>query len=175
MGALPLAMSELTRRRGIALVALAGLFVSTYLYLYATGFYGELACGANGGCDVVQASRWSSFLGFPVAGWGVGWYAACFAAALFGVRASASTGGGASAGAGESAGGGVGGARRGSAWIPRALAALAVGGIGFTVYLTALELFVIHAICRWCVGSAVLTLFIFLLALPEFRGLRQRA
>jgi uncharacterized membrane protein len=29
-------------------------------------------------------------------------------------------------------------------------------GVVFTVYLTYLELFVIHAICRWCVTSAVI-------------------
>ena len=29
-------------------------------------------------------------------------------------------------------------------------------GFGFSVYLTYLELFVIDAICQWCVGSAVI-------------------
>lgn len=29
-------------------------------------------------------------------------------------------------------------------------------GAGFSAYLTYLELFVIHAICQWCVGSAIL-------------------
>ncbi|WP_419950751.1 vitamin K epoxide reductase family protein [Candidatus Palauibacter sp.] len=146
-------MSGLNRRRGIALLALAGFFLSTYLFLYALGYYGELACGAGGGCDLVQGSRWARFLGFPVAGWGVGWYVAVFAAAMLGTRD------------------GLGAA----AWIPRMLAILTLGGLAFSIYLTALELWVIHAICRWCVGSAVITVAIFLLALPEFRALRRSA
>jgi uncharacterized membrane protein len=34
-------------------------------------------------------------------------------------------------------------------------AALAVGGAAFSLYLTILELFVIDAICQWCVASAI--------------------
>jgi uncharacterized membrane protein len=40
--------------------------------------------------------------------------------------------------------------------ITRLLAAMAGLGFAFTVYLTYVELFVIHAICRWCVSSAVI-------------------
>lgn len=141
-------MSELNRRRGIALLALAGLFLSTYLFLYALGYYGELVCGAGGGCDLVQGSRWARFLGFPVAGWGVGWYVAVFGVSMLGTRDGSGAAG----------------------WIPRVLAVLALGGLAFTIYLTALELWVIHAICRWCVGSAAITLGIFLLTLPDFRA-----
>ena len=45
------------------------------------------------------------------------------------------------------------------------LSALAAGGVLFTAYLTWLELFVIHAICRWCVGSAVIIVTVLVLAL----------
>ncbi len=140
-------MSLETRRKAIALVALAGLFVSLYLLLYALGFYGSLACGAGGGCDVVQSSSWARFLGFPVAGWGLAWYAAVFAVALMGVQPRLAA----------------------AAWPGRTLLILAAGGLAFTIYLTGLEIFVIRAICRWCVGSAVLTVIIFGLAIPELR------
>jgi uncharacterized membrane protein len=40
-------------------------------------------------------------------------------------------------------------------WPTTALALLSAGGLLFTLYLTGIELFVLHAICRWCVGSAV--------------------
>jgi uncharacterized membrane protein len=33
---------------------------------------------------------------------------------------------------------------------------VALIGFGFSMYLTYRELFTIHAICQWCVGSAVL-------------------
>ena len=37
--------------------------------------------------------------------------------------------------------------------------------MAFTAYLTYLELFVIHAICRWCVGSAVIIVSVLALAI----------
>ena len=37
-----------------------------------------------------------------------------------------------------------------------ATAGFALVGFGFSLYLTYLELFVIKAICQWCVGSAVI-------------------
>ena len=54
-------------------------------------------------------------------------------------------------------------------WPSRWQALLAGGGLLFTAYLTWLELFVIHAICRWCVGSAVIITLIFLLAVLDLR------
>ena len=50
------------RRQAIALLALAGLFVSLYLWLHKLGLIGVLQCG-TGGCDTVQASRYAEFLG----------------------------------------------------------------------------------------------------------------
>jgi uncharacterized membrane protein len=37
----------------------------------------------------------------------------------------------------------------------------ALVGFGFSVYLTYLELFVIDAICQWCVASAVVMTVLF--------------
>lgn len=118
----------------VALLALPGVFVSLYLLLYKFGVYGGLACGAGGSCEVVQSSTWSVFLGVPVPGWGVGWYLAVLGVALVGLRPDLVE----------------------EAWPDRALAVLAAGGVAFTAYLTALEAFVLHAFCRWCVVSAVL-------------------
>jgi uncharacterized membrane protein len=145
-------VSRLNRHRAVALLALAGLFLSVYLFLYAKGFYGFLACGAGGGCDLVQGSRWAEFLGFPVAGWGMGWYLAVFVVSLISVQVRAANVG----------------------WVTKALFCLSVGGVGFTIYLTALEIFVIGAICRWCVGSALLTVAIFSLVVPEAWSVQKR-
>ena len=38
-------------------------------------------------------------------------------------------------------------------------------GFGFSVYLTYLELFVIDAICQWCIGSAIVMTLAFIVAL----------
>lgn len=134
-------------RQAIALLALVGLFVALYLWLYQIGVAGELKCGA-GGCDTVQTSKWAKFLGVPVALYGVVGYLAILGVALAALRPAALS-------------------RRGPTL---ALAALASGGVLFSAWLTYLELFVIHAICRWCVASAVIMTLIWIVALA---GLRQ--
>lgn len=126
-------MSPRGRRMAVALLALPGLFVSLYLLLYSLGVYGSLMCGAGGACEVVQASSWAVFLGIPVPGWGAAWYGAVLALALVGLR------------------------RGGSGRIEGSLRLLAAGGLAFTLYLTAVEAFVLHAFCRWCLVSAALT------------------
>jgi uncharacterized membrane protein len=40
----------------------------------------------------------------------------------------------------------------------------------YSAYLTYLELYVIYAICRWCVSSAIIITTIFLLALPDLKA-----
>ena len=112
-------------RRAIALLALVGFFVALYLWLHALGVGGALRCG-TGACETVQASRWATFLGLPVAFYGVVGYFAIFVAAIAALRPAAQP-------------------QRGWSVL---LAALASGGLLFTLYLTYLELFVIHAICR---------------------------
>jgi uncharacterized membrane protein len=134
------------RRQAIALLALCGCFLALYLWLYKIGFLGELRCG-TGSCEAVQASRYAELLGVPVALYGVVGYATLFAVSL-----TALTPGNL--------------ARRGP---DVALTALASLGFAFTVYLTVIELFVLHAICRWCVGSAVIITAIWMLSLAGVR------
>lgn len=130
-----------TRYRGVALLALVGLFISVYLLLYSMGWYGDLLCG-TGSCEVVQASDHAVFVGVPVPAWGAAWYAAVLVAGLM------------------LAGGG------GGIPVERFLVLLAAGGLAFSAYLTWIEAFVLEAWCRWCVASAVLTVLIFLLVVP---------
>lgn len=136
-------------RMGAALTSLLGLFVSAYLYLYKIGRIGTLACG-SGGCETVQTSPWSRFLGVDVALIGLLGYAVLLVVALLALRSSQVE-------------------RRPPA---RLLTALAAVGVLFTAYLTYLELFVIHAICRWCAGSAAIIVTILVLGLLELRRLR---
>ncbi|MBI1723255.1 MAG: vitamin K epoxide reductase family protein [Gemmatimonadetes bacterium] len=126
-------------RMAVAVLALVGLLLSTYLLLYKLGFTGPLVCGAGGSCERVQTSQWGVFLGLPVAAYGVGGYLAILGVALLGLQ---------------------------ERWQDRAeptrwLAWLSGAGLAFTVYLKYLELFRIHAVCRWCVVSAVLITAIF--------------
>lgn len=136
----------MTRRMGAALLSLIGIFVAAYLYLYKIGKIGSVMCG-TGGCESVQLSRWSSFLGVDVALIGIVGYIGLFAVSLVSLQPRLADD------------------RR-----PAQLLALLSGiGVLFAVYLTWLELFVIHAICRWCVGSAVIITAIFVLSLLDAR------
>lgn len=137
-------------RMAVAVLALVGLLLSTYLLLYKLGFTGPLVCGAAGSCERVQTSRWGVLLGLPVAAYGVGGYLAILGVALLGLQ---------------------------ERWQDRAkptrwLVWLSGAGLAFTLYLKYLELFRIHAICRWCVVSAVLITAIFVLSLV---GMRREA
>jgi uncharacterized membrane protein len=140
-----------TKRMIVAALAAAGIFVALYLTLYKLGVFGELACGI-GSCEVVNASRWAVFLGMPVAAWGLAFYVVTFTIAVIGVRADLA----------------------GSRAVAAALLALATSGFLFSAWLTYLELFVIRAICQWCVVSAIIATGIFAAALLDYRELRRR-
>ena len=129
-----------------AVVALAGVFVALYLALYKLGYIGTLVC-AVGSCEVVQTSRWATFLGYPVAVWGVAYYVAVLAISLAGLGAALAD------------------SRR----LSQVLVLLTATGVLFSVWLTYLELFVINAICVWCVISAVLAVSLFAIALLDLR------
>jgi uncharacterized membrane protein/thiol-disulfide isomerase/thioredoxin len=59
-----------------------------------------------------------------------------------------------------------------AAWAGAAFLVMALFGVAFSVYLTFLELFVIGAMCEWCVGNAVLMAIVAALALaPGKRAL----
>jgi len=134
------------RRQAIAVLALAGTFVALYLWLHKIGVIGVLQCG-TGGCETVQASPYAELLGVPVALYGVIGYVALFGVALAGVQP-----------AWQSA--------RGP---DRALVALSSLGFAFTVYLTGVSLFVIHATCRWCLASGAIMTAIWLMSLAAAR------
>ncbi|MEK6254504.1 MAG: vitamin K epoxide reductase family protein [Gemmatimonadales bacterium] len=142
-----------TRLRGIVLIGLLGLFVALYLLLYHLGFYGALMCGA-GSCEVVQTSKYARFLGQPVPLWGTLWYAGVLVLAFLGL-----------------------GPAYGKRWLELLLALAVTGGLLFSAYLTGVELIILHAVCMWCVISAVLTVLLFVLAQPwrMLRGPRAPA
>src|SRR5690606_12644311 len=71
-------------RQCVALLALGNAFVATYLHLWKIGKAGSLACGGGGGCQIVQYSPWSYFLGVDVALIGAVGYGALFLVALIG-------------------------------------------------------------------------------------------
>ena len=138
-------------RMGAALLSLAGIFVAAYLWLYKLGKIGTLTCG-TGGCETVQLSPYSRFMGIEVAAIGFAGYLVLLALSLWSLS--------------------PGQARSRS--LINALAVLSGGAVAFTLYLKYLELFVIKAICRWCVASAVLIVIFFVLTLLERRRLYRQ-
>ena len=135
------------RRMVIAAISLVGLFVAMYLWLYKLGVLGQLSCGI-GSCETVNTSKWATLLGQPVALWGVCFYVAMLAVAVLGTLERFERD------------------RR----IAVALMVMTSGGVLFSGWLTYLELAVIHAICQWCVVSAVLVLVMFALSVAELKA-----
>lgn len=133
-------MGERGVRGLLAAISVAGLAVSLYLtWTYAAG--SAPACvGDSAGCETVQSSPYSRILGVPVAALGLGGYAALLLSA----------------------------ALRGLAGAAFGLFVALVGTL-FSGYLTYLELFVIEAICQWCVASAVLMVLALALAALRLR------
>jgi uncharacterized membrane protein len=127
----------------IAVICVLGLLVAGYL-TYVHYAGVKVLCVASGGCETVQASKYAKLAGVPVAVLGLIGYLLILASVA--VRRE----------------------------LARAAAfAIALVGFGFSAYLTYRELFTIHAICQWCVASAVLMTV--LVVLTGARFLREPA
>lgn len=133
-------------------LALLGLGVATYL-AYVEITHVEAICGPIGECNIVQTSPYAQIFGIPIAVLGVLYYLA------------------------------VGFLWAGQKYLSGRWAGLAGWGllgltlasILFSIYLTYLELFVIRAICAWCVSSAVITTLLLLwVVLPLTRHPSRR-
>jgi len=136
----------MNKRMLAALVALAGMFVALYLTLYKLGYIGSLVC-AVGSCETVQTSKWALLLGQPVGAWGVAFYVAVLGVSLAGLSPAL--------------------AERRS--VSQLLVGMTGFGVVFSLWLTYLELFVIHAICQWCVISAILTIVLLAISVMDLR------
>jgi uncharacterized membrane protein len=65
----------------VAALALVGVMLTLYLLLGRGE--GLVGCPVGGGCDLVQRSRWSSFFGIPLAGFGAVLYGVILIAAFY--------------------------------------------------------------------------------------------
>jgi uncharacterized membrane protein len=134
-------VSDRSLRLAAGLVALAGLAVAGYL-TWAHFDDAALVCVAGGGCETVQESEYAEIAGIPVAMLGLGAYASLLALVVFdGPNARL------------------------------AAAMLALVGLVFSGYLLALQLFVIDAVCAWCLANDV----VIAPALAVLTGLRLRS
>jgi uncharacterized membrane protein len=118
-------MSDARLRTTTVVVCLVGVAISGYL-TYVHYAGIEPICAASGGCEKVQSSRYAELAGIPVALLGLIGYLGILVSSLA---------------PGELA--------------RTAASTLAIAGLGFSAYLTYLELFEIDAVCQWCVASAI--------------------
>ena len=114
---------------GMTGLALAGFAIASYL-LAVRLLGGAPACGPVKGCETVATSEYATLFGLPLALYGVGFSMALVAAC--GVWW-----------------------RRAERRALYAAYALGLAGIMAVAYLTYLEIFVIEAICVWCVSYAL--------------------
>jgi uncharacterized membrane protein len=126
------APAEGTLRAIATFVAAFGVGVATYIAIADSGGGSPVCLAGGSGCETVANSSYSHLLGVNVAVFGIVGY-------LLLLGASALRGDGA----------------RMTGF------AVSLGGFGFSVYLTYLELFKIEAVCQWCVASAVLMTILF--------------
>lgn len=128
----------------IPLLSLIGLGIAIYLaYVEVTQV--EAVCGPIGQCNLVQSSSYARIMGIPIAVLGVLFYLTVIA--LWVVQPYVS--------------------RQWANLLALGLIGLTLMGTIFSIYLTLLEIFVIHAICAWCISSAVIsTLLMLFVVLP---------
>ena len=126
----------------LAFLSLPGIGASAYL-TYSHYVDQPTVCAGIGSCEYVQTSEYSEVAGVPVALMGLAYFigiALLASARLLRVAPAIE-------------------------WAAPAAFAMAIGGTAFVAYLTFVELFVIDAICPWCVAVAVMTVVSLLLAI----------
>jgi uncharacterized membrane protein len=118
---------ERTLRVVLGVLAAAGLLISAYLTWVHFARVAPVCVGGSGGCETVQSSRYAAILGVPVSALGLVGYAGLLLSAVL----------------------------RGEVGVYLGFLIALVGTL-FSAYLTYLELFVIHAVCQWCLASAAI-------------------
>jgi uncharacterized membrane protein len=123
----------------IPILSVVGLGVAFYLTFIETT-NAKAVCGPVGDCNAVQASPFAKLFGIiPVGLLGAAGYVAILAAWFLGRRSS-------------------------SRLAPVAIFGMALFGVLFSIYLTYIELFLIHAVCIWCLSSATIMALVLILS-----------
>ena len=118
---------RVTLRAATAVLSLVGVAVAGYLTWVHYAGLEPFCVGGGGGCERVQSSEYAEMLGVPVAVAGLAGYLALLGSLALPEELSRMTAG-----------------------------FLALTGAAFSLYLTYVEIVEIHALCQWCVVSAVL-------------------
>ncbi|NJN95933.1 MAG: vitamin K epoxide reductase family protein [Anaerolineales bacterium] len=133
------------------ILTVAGLGVSGYLMWGYTVPGATLSCGASSGCETVKNSAYANLAGIPLPVWGLVSYAVLLVLLVSQGQPIVSDRG----------------------WVPYvalSIFGVSLAGVIYSAYLTYIELFVIFAICRWCVASAIIMVAIFILSIINLRN-----
>jgi uncharacterized membrane protein len=133
--------SERILRLTIAFIAVVGICVATYIFIADSTAGAPTCLAGGGGCETVAKSSYSHIAGINIAIFGIIGWILIFATVFFANDA----------------------ARLGGFLV-------ALGGFGFSIYLTYLEIWKIEAICQWCVANAVLMTIAFILSTTRLLG-----
>jgi len=124
------------RTRALILLVAAGLVVSSYLVLKNSD-PASVACSIAHGCETVLSSKYAYIGPVPVSVLGLVWYLV-FLGLIYMVSWQ-------------------------RFWPNSYIKIWTALGLVFSLYLLALEIFVIHAYCQWCLGSLVIVSLLFAL------------
>jgi uncharacterized membrane protein len=142
------------RRWLMVLLALVGLAISAYLMCGYTAPNATLSCGGAHGCDTVKNSVYASVAGIPMPLLGMVAYLSILALLILQGQPLAAV-------------------HKRLPYIGLALFGLTLVGVLYSAYLTYLELFVIYAICRWCVTAALVMASLFVLSIFNLQHLNR--
>ena len=131
----------------LSLIGLADAIYLTYIKLAADGI-----CVAGEGCEIVNTSVYSQIYGIPVAVLGGLAYVAMLVVLLLEPRNEFFEFNG-----------------------PLIVLGLSIFGVLYSAYLTYLELYVIRAICEFCVLSAVVLTFMLILSVVRMQRMLKSA
>ena len=138
-------MTDRLLRVALIVVSLAGIAVAAYL-TYIHYEPKALICTTGGGCETVQDSKYAVLAGIPIAIFGLAAWIVALALTLW------------------------------NSELARTLTvALALAALAFAAYLVILQLFVIDAVCVWCMANDVVLIPLFaVLALLRLRTAEPR-
>ena len=128
-------------QRAIAFLAALGIGVAAYIAIAEAGGDSPVCLAGGSGCKTVAESSYAHVAGVNIAVFGVIGYVLLLGSAFFANDA----------------------ARLGGF-------AVSLGGFGYSIFLTYIEIFKIEAICQWCVASAVLMTILFFLNATRLIG-----
>ena len=121
-----------------------GIFLATAFFGFLDATYltisnvsgTSLGCTIFKGCDIVTTSKYSTFFGLPVASFGIIYYLGIFLGTIAAIDMR-------------------------NARLLRAITYSTAAGLAASLYFLYLQLFVIHALCQYCILSLVACVVLF--------------